>query len=106
MKRQEVRDANNLKEPSEELDRDASEVLAAAIEVHRILGPGFLESVYGRALGVELRLRNLAWGPGVLALKGTALVLRANRRPGRRSVGQRPRRAGEGAVARRRAGGD
>ena len=30
MKRQEVRDANNLKEPSEKLDRDVSEVLAAA----------------------------------------------------------------------------
>ena len=45
MKRQEARDAKNLEEPSEELDRDVSEVLAAAIEVHRILGPGFLESV-------------------------------------------------------------
>jgi hypothetical protein len=30
MKRQEARDAKNLEEPSEELDRDVSEVLAAA----------------------------------------------------------------------------
>src|SRR4051812_25617864 len=59
MKRQDARDAKNLEEPSEELDRDVSEVLAAAIEVHRILGPGFLESVYEHALCVELGLRNV-----------------------------------------------
>ena len=59
MKRQEARNANNLEEPSEELDRDVSEVLGAAIEVHGIVGPGSLESVYEQALCVELGLRNV-----------------------------------------------
>ena len=38
-------------------DRIAHTVIGAAIEVHRILGPGFLESVYRRALRYELALR-------------------------------------------------
>jgi PD-(D/E)XK nuclease superfamily len=48
-------DAENAKrkEPSEELDRLAYEVIGAAIEVHRMLGPGFLEEVYHKALKVE-----------------------------------------------------
>jgi GxxExxY protein len=32
-------------------------IVGAAIEVHRILGPGFLEAVYQEALEIELRLR-------------------------------------------------
>jgi GxxExxY protein len=35
------------------------EVVDAAIEVHRLLGPGLLESVYETALVHELRLRGL-----------------------------------------------
>ena len=46
-------------EPSEELDQTARAVIGAAIEVHRLLGPGFLESVDEKALLVELRLRNI-----------------------------------------------
>lgn len=36
-------------------------VIGAAIEVHRHLGPGYLESIYHRALCVELRLRGIAF---------------------------------------------
>jgi GxxExxY protein len=43
----------------EDLDRLAHEVIGAAIEVHRHLGPGFLESLYEEAMAVELRLRNI-----------------------------------------------
>ncbi len=34
-------------------------IIGAAIEVHRILGPGFLETIYERALAFELAARGL-----------------------------------------------
>lgn len=34
-------------------------IIGAAIEVHRILGPGLLESIYEEALSVELVLRGM-----------------------------------------------
>lgn len=37
------------------------QVLGAAIEVHRVLGPGLLESVYEECLAVELGLREVAF---------------------------------------------
>jgi GxxExxY protein len=46
-------------EPGEEIDRLANAVIGAALEVHRSLGPGLLESVYEEALCIELRLRNI-----------------------------------------------
>ena len=46
-------------EPSAELDHLAHRVFGAAIEVHRLLGPGFLESVYEEALCVERTLRSI-----------------------------------------------
>lgn len=35
------------------------EVISAAIDVHRVLGPGLLESVYEQALAFELSERNI-----------------------------------------------
>ena len=48
--------------PAED-ERIAHEVIGAAIEVHRLLGPGFLEKIYERALVHELTLRGLAVQP-------------------------------------------
>jgi GxxExxY protein len=40
-------------------NRIAGRVIGAAIEVHRGLGPGLLESAYSRALAHEFRLRDI-----------------------------------------------
>jgi GxxExxY protein len=48
-----------LEEIGEESNEVSGQIIAAAIEVHRVLGPGFLESVYEEALAVELTLRGL-----------------------------------------------
>lgn len=42
-----------------ELEALTERIIGAAIEVHRYLGPGFLESIYERALVIELRKRGL-----------------------------------------------
>lgn len=47
------------REPDKELDRLAHGVIGAALEVHRELGPGLLESVYEEAVCIELRLRGI-----------------------------------------------
>jgi GxxExxY protein len=46
-----------LKEPDREVDAWAAVVVDAALEVHRHLGPAFLESVYENAPCHELALR-------------------------------------------------
>jgi len=35
------------------------EVIGSAIEVHKAIGPGLLESVYHECMGIELRLRGI-----------------------------------------------
>ena len=42
-----------------EYDKLTEQIIAAAIEVHRELGPGLLESVYEVCLTKELQRRNL-----------------------------------------------
>jgi GxxExxY protein len=46
-------------EPSVHADRTAGDVISAAIAVHRVLGPGLLESTYETALAHELSLREI-----------------------------------------------
>lgn len=46
-------------EMNHETNKVTEQIIGAAIEVHRELGPGLLESAYQRALAHELRLRSI-----------------------------------------------
>ena len=48
------------------IEEAANKVIGAAIEVHRHLGPGYLESVYEEALAVELTLRGIPFARQVV----------------------------------------
>lgn len=45
----------------EDINAVTSKIIGAAIEVHRVLGPGFLERIYEEALAAEMHLREIAF---------------------------------------------
>lgn len=46
---------------SHEFEELSSRILAAAVDVHKALGPGFLESIYQKAMEVALEHRGIAF---------------------------------------------
>jgi GxxExxY protein len=46
-------------EPTAHIDTLARAAIGAAIEVHQLLGPGYLEAVYQEALRLELHMRGV-----------------------------------------------
>jgi GxxExxY protein len=44
-----------------EAENAMTETIGCAIAVHRALGPGFLESIYKKAMRIELEARNIAY---------------------------------------------
>jgi GxxExxY protein len=73
----EERDGFDLRdEPSDEANQLSKLVVGAAIEVHRHLGPGHLESAYGEALCMELTLRRIPFErqyPITISYKGAPI---------------------------------
>ncbi len=45
----------------EELNKITEKIIGCAIEVHRTLGPGLLESIYEKALCYEFTLNNITY---------------------------------------------
>jgi GxxExxY protein len=65
-----------LIEPSQSIDGLARAVIGAAMEVHTVLGAGFLEAVYEQALAIELEQRGIPFQrqfPIALTYKGIAI---------------------------------
>jgi GxxExxY protein len=59
----------------ERVERTVETAIGCAIEVHRRLGPGFLEGVYHDAMAIELEVS------GLLARRGVPVVLSYRDRP-------------------------
>ena len=51
--------AHRMEQTAEQLDELSEQIIGAAIEVHRHLGPGLLESIYRECLLMELTAKNL-----------------------------------------------
>ena len=65
-----------LGRPPQHLNLVTQDIIGSAIEVHRCLGPGLLESAYLECLCHELRMRNVVFDRGIalpLRYKGLAL---------------------------------
>lgn len=63
-------------EPSQKVDSLAQRTIGAAIEVHRHIGPGFLESLYEEALCIELEDRRIPYRrqvPTQVSYKGRSI---------------------------------
>ncbi len=66
----------DTKDTKDRADLLSNRIIGAAIEVHRILGPGLLESAYEECLSRELSLRNVPFErqvPLPVEYKGTRL---------------------------------
>ena len=50
-----------MEEPGERINQLTEAIIGAAIEVHKTLGPGFLEAVYEEALCIELDSREISY---------------------------------------------
>ncbi len=67
-----------------DINQLSSKVIGAAIEVHKALGPGLLESAYEECMAHELGLRGLSFErqkPLGIVYKGKRMDYRKQRKP-------------------------